>query len=418
MSKPYEIAEEARNIPFGRALDPPAEAGGSRDQGEDPREPRGTLEKLPGERVGDAAGDTAKVAEPMELSTKAKFTEITESTELSKESEEPREKLVGRGLIRELLGILNRNRALISAVAALIVELSLNASGKHPKADRPYLAYFLDISILIFIFIPVFFRKRKEFLENFRRKDNFYAVSFLLLNVLNIVTSKYTILPPIFFPAPDRILSVLVEDFGYLVVVCLGSSAKLLFAGFMSGALAGLATGIAIGFSKRAAYWLNPVIKVLGPIPPTAWIPIVLVAFPTTWTAAVFLVALSVWFPTSVMTSSGILNVQNAYFEVSSALGAKRIYQIFWVGIPAAMPLIFTGLFSGACASFLTLMTAEMVGVKNGIGWYIHWQRQMLSYANVYAGLIVIAFTFYTLITLFFKFRDRMLVWQKGMIKW
>jgi NitT/TauT family transport system permease protein len=63
-------------------------------------------------------------------------------------------------------------------------------------------------------------------------------------------------------------------------------------------------------------------------------------------------------------------------------------------------------------------MTAEMVGVKNGIGWYIHWQREMLSYANVYAGLIIIAFSFYSLITLFFKVRDRVLVWQKGMIKW
>jgi NitT/TauT family transport system permease protein len=88
------------------------------------------------------------------------------------------------------------------------------------------------------------------------------------------------------------------------------------------------------------------------------------------------------------------------------------------VGIPAAMPLIFNGLFSGACSSFLTLMTAEMIGVKNGIGWYINWQREMLSYANVYAGLIVVAISFYSLITLFFKVRDRILVWQKGMIKW
>jgi NitT/TauT family transport system permease protein len=336
------------------------------------------------------------------------------ATGLYGEAKEKRDKSPGLSLLL----LLNRNRALISATLALILELSLASSGRHPKADRPYLAYFLDASVLIFLLTPILFRRKREFMEKWRLKDDFYAVAFLLLNLLNIVTNKHAILPPIFFPTPDRILSVLAEDFSYLILVCLLSSAKLLVAGFVSGALAGLATGIAIGFSKSAAYWLNPVIKVLGPIPPTAWIPIVLVAFPTTWTAAVFLVALSVWFPTSVMTSSGILNVQNAYFEVSSALGAKRLYQIFWVGIPAAMPLIFTGLFSGACASFLTLMTAEMVGVKNGIGWYIHWQRQMLSYANVYAGLIVIAISFYTLITLFFKFRDRMLVWQKGMIKW
>ena len=63
-------------------------------------------------------------------------------------------------------------------------------------------------------------------------------------------------------------------------------------------------------------------------------------------------------------------------------------------------------------------MTAEMLGVKNGIGWYINWQKEMMSYANVYAGLIIIAVTFFILITLLFKVRDYVLVWQKGVIKW
>ncbi|MDR2350772.1 MAG: ABC transporter permease subunit [Deltaproteobacteria bacterium] len=326
----------------------------------------------------------------------------------------------GRALpaLTRLRNRLASDKAPLAALLAAVVECALNASGKHPRMDRPYFLLFLLVLGASRALVPVIFGGKKEFLEGFRAKDNFYAAVFLLLCLLNLLTSKFTVLPPIFFPAPDRILSVLVEDFHYLIVTCLGSSAKLLATGFFLGAFAGFSTGIAIGFSKKAGYWLNPLIKVLGPIPPTAWIPVVLVAFPTTWTAAVFLIALSVWFPTSVMTSSGILNVQNAYFEVSSTLGAKRLNQIFRVGIPAAMPLIFTGLFSGACASFLTLMTAEMVGVKNGIGWYIHWQRQMLSYSNVYAGLIVIAVTFYALITLFFKVRDRMLVWQKGMIKW
>ncbi|MDR2459330.1 MAG: ABC transporter permease [Deltaproteobacteria bacterium] len=377
-------------------------------------------------RTAEKAIDEVQLCTPCEAASSKAPKEATTTCEATCELEEKTLETSETSLVAKaesksrvnLVGLLNSNRTVISILLALVVELDFAASGKQPPADRPYFVYFLLISLVFFTLFPLLFSSRKSILEKFREKDNFYAASFLFLNVLNLLTGKFTVLPPIFFPTPDRILAVLVEDFHYLIIVCLGSSAKLLFSGFFAGALAGLVTGIAIGFSKTASYWLNPAIKILGPIPPTAWIPIVLVAFPTTWTAAVFLVALSVWFPTSVMTSSGILNVQNAYFEVSSTLGAKRLYQIFWVGIPAAMPLIFTGLFSGACASFLTLMTAEMVGVKNGIGWYIHWQRQMLSYANVYAGLIVIAVTFYSLITLFFKFRDRILVWQKGMIKW
>ena len=106
------------------------------------------------------------------------------------------------------------------------------------------------------------------------------------------------------------------------------------------------------------------------------------------------------------------------YFEVSSTLGAGSFYRIAKVGIPAAMPHMFLGLFNGTCSSFITLVTAEMLGAKYGIGWYINWQKEMMAYANVYAGLIIIAVTFFILITLLFKFRDRVLAWQKGVIKW
>ena len=82
------------------------------------------------------------------------------------------------------------------------------------------------------------------------------------------------------------------------------------------------------------------------------------------------------------------------------------------------MPSIFLGIFNGSSSAFVTLMTAEMVGAKYGIGWYVNWEKEMMSYANVYGGLIVIAVVLSLLVTLLFKVRDRVLVWQKGMIKW
>ncbi|MDR2604685.1 MAG: ABC transporter permease subunit [Desulfovibrio sp.] len=306
----------------------------------------------------------------------------------------------------------------LSAVLAVVPELLLPDSPDHPPVNRPYFFYLLTAAAAYFFAAALAAHAHAGFRARLEGKAYFYGASLLFLNILNVVTDKLAALPPIFFPSPDRILSVLAQDWRYLLADCLGSSAVLLFSGFFSGALCGIVTGIAVGFSKKAAYWVNPLIRILGPIPPTAWIPIVLVAFPTTFWGGVFLIALSVWFPTTVMTSSGILNVQNAYFEVSSTLGAGRWFQIFRVGIPASMPFIFIGLFTGTCSSFITLMTAEMVGVKNGIGWYINWQREMLSYANVYAGLIIIAVSFYSLITLLFKLRDHLLVWQKGVIKW
>jgi NitT/TauT family transport system permease protein len=225
------------------------------------------------------------------------------------------------------------------------------------------------------------------------------------------------LLPAIYFPAPDVILQVFVVE-GDFILKCLGYSLRLLGLGFFLGAAVGVTTGIMVGWSREWSYWVQPLIRLIGPIPSTAWIPIALVSFPTTFAASVFLIALSVWFPTTVLTSSGISNVKNAYFEVASTLGANSWQKVFKIALPDAMPSIFVGIFNGTCASFLTLMTAEMMGVKFGIGWYINWQREMLSYANVYAGLITIAVSFSLLISLLFRCRERVLGWQKGIIRW
>jgi NitT/TauT family transport system permease protein len=63
-------------------------------------------------------------------------------------------------------------------------------------------------------------------------------------------------------------------------------------------------------------------------------------------------------------------------------------------------------------------MAAEMIGCKYGIGWYINWQRDVLAYSQVYAALIVIAITFSFLIGLQFKLQNKVLSWQKGLIRW
>ena len=94
------------------------------------------------------------------------------------------------------------------------------------------------------------------------------------------------------------------------------------------------------------------------------------------------------------------------------------MYLIFRVAIPSALPNIFVGLFMGLGASFLTLIAAETLGVKYGVGWYIAMQKGNAEYAKVYASLIIMAVFFSTLMTLLFKLRDRVLKWQKGVIKW
>ena len=305
----------------------------------------------------------------------------------------------------------------LSILLALACDILLPDSAQHPAAEHPYFTWALLIGLAVYVIALLISLGNTKVRDKLSYSALFYAGAVLVLNILNLLTAKFAILPVLYFPSLDRVFGVLVEDSAFLAT-CLAYSARLLFFGWVSGAVVGVLTGIAIGFNKTFAYWVQPLVRVLGPIPSTAWIPLVLIAFPTAVSASAFLIALAVWFPTTVLTSSGIASIPNSYFEVSSTLGAGSFYRIAKVGIPAAMPHMFLGLFNGTCSSFITLVTAEMLGAKYGIGWYINWQKEMMAYANVYAGLIIIAVTFFILITLLFKFRDRVLAWQKGVIKW
>lgn len=306
---------------------------------------------------------------------------------------------------------------LLSLGAAILPAALVPDSSAHPAAAHPYFLWLLVLAVVLYLLAWLTALRSPARLARLTDKAPFLAGVVLFLNLLNLATAKAALLPTLYFPSLDRVFGTLVED-APLIVKCVGYSAGILIAGVLGGAVVGFFMGTGIGFSKTLRYWMDPIIRILGPIPSTAWIPLVLVAFPSARSASAFLIGLAVWFPTVVMTSSGISNVQNSYFEVASTLGADRFWRVFRVGVPAAMPHIFLGLFNGLCASFITLMTAEMIGAKYGIGWYVNWQKEMMAYANVYAGLIVIAVLFYVVITLLFRFRDHILVWQKGVIKW
>jgi NitT/TauT family transport system permease protein len=197
-----------------------------------------------------------------------------------------------------------------------------------------------------------------------------------------------------------------------------GNSLILLLSGYAVGVVIALVAGISIGWFAEARYWGMPLLKVVGPIPATAWIPLAMVVAPSARFSAIGLIALAVWFPVTMLTASGISNTRASYLDVARTLGANRAYLIFRVAIPAAMPSIFIGLFMGLGTSFLTLIVAETVGVKSGLGWYVSWAQGWAEYGKVYAALVIMAAFFSTIMTILFKVRDHILVWQKGVIKW
>ena len=239
----------------------------------------------------------------------------------------------------------------------------------------------------------------------------------LFLTLWEVATAKFAWLPLPFFPPPQAIIEVYTDDLPKLLDSVF-ASVKLQLGGYAIGAAVGFLTGVSIGWSRSVGYWVHPVLRFIGPLPATAWLPFAFFTFPSSWSASTFLIALATAFPVTVLTWSGVASVSNAYYDVARTLGARPSFLVLKVAIPGALPHVFVGLFMGLGSSFAVLVVAEMIGVKAGLGWYLQWAQGWAAYSNMYAALIVMSLLCSGAITLLFRTRDRLLVWQKGVVKW
>ena len=312
-----------------------------------------------------------------------------------------------------------RIRTLLAVPVASLVALAVHLllSRKQPAAESSAFTFLLvlviGIALLAAVGQSVWVQPRKWMAHIFP----IIAAAVLSLCVWEIITTGFHLLPLPYFPGPAAVLQSLLND-RRMLLDSTWHSLVLLLGGYTVGVMVALVTGVCIGWFAEARYWGMPLLKIVGPIPATAWIPLAMVISPSAGLSAIGLIALAVWFPVTMLTASGISNTRASYLDVARTLGASPAYLIFRVAIPAAMPNIFIGLFMGLGTSFLTLIVAETVGVKAGLGWYVAWAQGWAEYGKVFAALIIMAAFFSTIMTLLFKVRDRVLVWQKGTIRW
>ena len=129
----------------------------------------------------------------------------------------------------------------------------------------------------------------------------------LLLGAWETVTAKLGLLPMPFFPPPQACWkSWLTIGSAWPRVV---ASLRLLAGGYFLGAALGFATGVAMGWSRAVGYWIHPVLRLVGPLPATAWLPLAFFVFPSSHSASTFLIALATGFPVTVLTWSGVAGV-------------------------------------------------------------------------------------------------------------
>jgi len=287
----------------------------------------------------------------------------------------------------------------------------------HHGFEASYVYAFFLLLLLLgngISFLLSFRGKRQR--KNYLYHAPFRAFVFFLFILYDSLTLKSNILITPYFPSIDKVLSSMVQDREYLWE-CTMSSLFLLFCGYFSGLIVGLLTGIACGYNKKINYWIEPFMKLLGSIPSTTWIPIVMVLATSLFRGSVFIIALGVWFSITLATITGIRNMDKSYYEAARTLGAKEKDLILEIAIPSALPSIFQGMVQAMSSACMALMVAEMIGVESGLGWYITWQKSWAEYGKMYGAIILICVIFVTVNFLLNSIKKRVLRWQEGMLK-
>lgn len=146
--------------------------------------------------------------------------------------------------------------------------------------------------------------------------------------------------------------------------------------------------GLVIGTRRRWERFLFPSLEFLRPIPPIAWVPLVLVLFPTTRSGVLFVVFLGAFFPTLINTVRGVENVDLEYRRAAESLGADERQVLRHVVLPSALPAILTGVTIGIGLGWITVVAAEMITGEYGLGHVVFQAYRLIDVESVVVGMI------------------------------
>ena len=213
------------------------------------------------------------------------------------------------------------------------------------------------------------------------------AVLFLLLWDVAVRVTKSEI-----FPKPVEVARGVMElvEKGLLLKYIVASLFRVSW-GFGLGLLVGIPLGLILGWFRPAFQALNPMIQILRPISPIAWIPVAILWFGVKDSAPVFLIFLASVFPITVSAMAAVQNMQSVYLRAAQNFGLKGMQLFRRVIFPAALPQIITGVRIALGVAWLVVVAAEMIAVNSGLGYLIIDARNAgKRYDLVVAGMVMI----------------------------
>ncbi|MFJ4443041.1 taurine ABC transporter permease TauC [Pseudomonas sp. NPDC089422] len=204
------------------------------------------------------------------------------------------------------------------------------------------------------------------------------------------------LIEPLFLPSPGDILAkawTLLTQ-GYMDASLwqhLGASLGRIGLALAAATLTAIPVGIAIGYSRVARGILDPLIEFYRPIPPLAYLPLIVIWCGIGELSKVLLIYLAIFAPITIATATGVRTVDPAKLRAAQSLGATKAQLIRHVILPSALPDILTGIRIGLGVGWSTLVAAELIAATSGLGFMVQSAAQFLVTDVVVLGILLIA---------------------------
>jgi taurine transport system permease protein len=222
------------------------------------------------------------------------------------------------------------------------------------------------------------------------------AITIALMLLLWAISAELKLVSATFLPSPEAVAIklVTVATTGYVdatLLQHLAASLGRVFAALVFAILVGIPMGLAIGLSTVGRGIFDPLLEFLRPIPPLAYLPLIVIWFGIGEPAKILVITIAMVAPIALSTASGVRGVQQDRVNAARSFGASRIEVIRHVVVPSALPSIITGLRIALGAGWTTLVAAELVAATRGLGFMIQSAAQFLVTDVVIMGIFVIA---------------------------
>lgn len=239
----------------------------------------------------------------------------------------------------------------------------------------------------------------------------------LLLGLWWLLTA-IGVVEPLFVPAPQTIVLKFIEvvEIGFTgtpLIQHVGISTARVFSAFLLACAIGIPLGLAMGMNSVARGIFDPPIEFYRPIPPLAYLPLMIIWFGIGETSKVLLIFLSVFAPVALGARAGVRSATIEQIHAAYSFGASRWQVLSQIIFPAAMPEILTAMRIGIGFGWTTLVAAEMVAATNGLGYMVLSASQFLQTPTVIMGIIIIAAIAYAF-DMLMRYVEYLLVPWKG----